>query len=345
MADTNWPSIVEVTSRLEPDGSIAMVAEWLAELNPILNDVPWVEGNLPGGHRFTARDALPTVTWRRLNQGVLGSFSTASPHEESCGMLEAFSYIDKDLAELNGNSAAWRASEDKAFVEALNQEWARALFYESVANNAERIHGLIPRLNDGTVAPYNTQMINADPYDSGTAAGTEQHEFWLIGWSPDKVFGIYPKGSIGGLKTKDLGLQLLSDHADNAPEVSTARLLAYVTHFQWKVGLCVRDYRYLVRGVNIDTSLVTSGQRWASDGKVIQNMMTEALTRIFSLEGCRPVFYMNRTLFSKLNQQLQNNSANFLEWVDKGGRLIPHFLGVPISVNDVLVVGDPVAFT
>ena len=80
-----------------------------------------MQGNLPTGHRVVVRTGLPIVYWRALNAGVPTSKSTSATVDESVGMLEAYSEIDKDLALLNGNSAEFRLSEDKPFIEAMNQ--------------------------------------------------------------------------------------------------------------------------------------------------------------------------------------------------------------------------------
>jgi len=45
--------------------------------------------------------------------------STSNQIVETCGMLEAYSEIDKDLAMLNGNTADFRLSEDTAIIEGM----------------------------------------------------------------------------------------------------------------------------------------------------------------------------------------------------------------------------------
>jgi hypothetical protein len=47
----------------------------------------------------------------QLNYGVASSKSRTAQVTDSCGMLEAYAEIDKALADLNGNSAAFRLSE------------------------------------------------------------------------------------------------------------------------------------------------------------------------------------------------------------------------------------------
>ena len=114
-------TLADWAKRLDPDGKVPVVAELLSQTNEILEDAVFMEGNLPTGHRVTVRTGLPSVYWRSLNAGVPTSKSTTAQVDEACGMLEAYSAVDKDLADLNGNSASFRLSEDQAFLEAMNQ--------------------------------------------------------------------------------------------------------------------------------------------------------------------------------------------------------------------------------
>ena len=59
------PTLLDLAKRLDPDGKIDVIAEILTQENPILEDLSFVEGNLPTGHRTTIRTGLPTPTWRR----------------------------------------------------------------------------------------------------------------------------------------------------------------------------------------------------------------------------------------------------------------------------------------
>ena len=118
-------TLADWAKRLDPDGRVPVVAELLSQSNEILEDCVFQEGNLPTGHRVTIRTGLPSVYWRSLNQGVPSSKSTTAQVDESVGMLEAYCRVDKDLAELNGNTAQFRLSEDTAFLEAMNQTQAQ----------------------------------------------------------------------------------------------------------------------------------------------------------------------------------------------------------------------------
>src|SRR4051812_37253753 len=113
------PTLVDVAKRLAPDGSLDNIAELLQQSNEIVQDVPWHEGNMLTGHLTTLRTSLPTVYWRRYNEGVLPSKSTTGQITEVCAMMEAWSEIDYDLLNLNGMSSAWRQSEEAPFVESM----------------------------------------------------------------------------------------------------------------------------------------------------------------------------------------------------------------------------------
>src|SRR5215510_897857 len=128
--------------RLDPDGKVPTIVELLNQSNEVLTDMIWKEGNLPTGHRTTVRTGLPTVTWRLLNQGVAPSKSKTAQIDEQCGILEAWSEVDKDLLMLNGNQASFRLSEARAFIEAMNEEFTRVFFYGNASINPEQFTGL-----------------------------------------------------------------------------------------------------------------------------------------------------------------------------------------------------------
>jgi hypothetical protein len=326
-----FPTLLDHAKRQDPSGGIQAIVESMGKVNPLVEDMPFNEGNLTTGHRITLRNSLPSITWRRLNQGVDPGKSTSEQYDETCGMMEAYSKVDVDLADLNGDQRAFRASEDEAFIQAMGIELGNALFYYSTSSNPERIQGLTPRLNSTAATnPWANQIIKAD----ASASGAVQTSIWLVGWSPQTVFGIYPKGSKVGLQSRDLGEQLVLETSS-----STKQFLAWVTRYNWKVGLCVRDFRFIVRICNIDTA------RWTADltagtSDLAMSMMT-AIARIFKMEMCRPVFYMHRDTFDMLNKQLVKRQANWLEWITvqngpgRSPSRIPNFMGVPIRWGDI----------
>ena len=157
LLSANALTLMDRAKRVDPDGKISKIVELLAQTNAILDDMPFIEGNLPTGHRCTMRTGLPTVAWRLLNQGVQPSKSTTAQSDEQCGMLEAYSEVDKDLAELNGDVNAFRFSESQAFLEAMNQEMASTVFYGNSGLNPEEFTGLSIRYS--SLSAPNAQNI------------------------------------------------------------------------------------------------------------------------------------------------------------------------------------------
>ena len=117
------------TSAPKPAVRVASIIELLSQTNEILEDMYVIEGNLPTGHKTTVRTGLPQATWRLLNTGVPNAKSTTAQLIDACGNLETYSVIDKDIADLNGNTAEFRLSEVKSFLEGMSQQVAATLIY------------------------------------------------------------------------------------------------------------------------------------------------------------------------------------------------------------------------
>lgn len=329
---TQWPTLLDIAQRSDPNGSIARVAEILNQYNEILDDIPFVEGNLPTGHKTTVRASIPAATWRLLNQGIVPIKSQANQITETCGMLENYSEIDKDLALLNGNSADWRLSEDKPIIEGIGQSFATALIYGDTSVNPERFVGLAPRYYALTGATTSTNVISAG------GSGSDNTSIWLVGWSTDTVHGIYPKGSKAGLSMQDLGEQTIYD-------ANLGRFQAYRSHYQQKAGLSVRDWRFVVRICNIDISdLETAGDASDSSANILK-YMSMALDKFPPTGMVRPVFYMNQRVRAMLRVKLISKSNTFLtleDWKSPTGITRPTltFQGVPCRRVDAITVAE-----
>lgn len=320
---TTHPTLLDLTKRLDPNGKIDMIAEMLSQTNEILEDMVWLEGNLPTGHRTTVRTGLPSPTWRKLYGGVQPTKSTTAQITEACGMLEAYAETDKALADLNGNTASFRLSEERAHIEGMNQELAGSLFYANEATAPEEITGFGPRFNDQSAT--NGENILTD---AATPDGNDNASIWLVIWGPDTVHGIYPKGSKAGLQANDKG-QVTIESIDGAG----GRMEAYRTHYRWDSGLCVRDWRYVVR-IQVDQENLVKD---AATGPDLIDLMTQALEIPPSLTIGRPAFYMNRTLRSWLRRQMVRMvKSSTLTMDNVAGKRVLAFDGVPVRRVDQL---------
>lgn len=313
----------EWAKRLDPDGSLAVVVDLLSKTNPIVQDAQVVEGNLPTGHRTTVLSGLPTVTWRKLYGGVQPSKATTSQVTDSVGMLEAYSHVDKALLELNGMSATFRLSEERTFLESMNQEMATKLFYGNAALNPEQFTGLAPRYS--SLGAENGKNII-----DGGGTSTDNTSMWFVQWGDQSLHMIFPKGQKAGLTQEDLG-QVTAIAAD------TGLYEALRTHWVWKVGLVLRDWRQNVRIANIDVSDIITAGAAGSTAAALNLKMIDAYFAIQNMGMGQGVIYCNRTIaasLTKLQQAKTNLNLTLGEWA---GAPCVMFYGWPIRACDAIL--------
>lgn len=319
------PTLADVASRMTADGKIdPQIVEMLNETNEILDDMTVIEANGFTEHKTTVRSGLPAGTWRKLNYGVQPEKSRTVPVKDGMGMLETYAEVDKALADLNDNSAAWRLSEDRAFIEGMNQTMATTLFYGDSSLDPEKFMGLTPRYS--SLSAENAINI----VDAG-GTGSDNASIWLIVWGPNTCHSIYPKGSPAGLQSRDLGEATLLDAAGG-------RYQGYRTHYKWDIGAVLRDWRYVVRIANIDVSDLTKN---ASAGADLIDLMTQALELVPNLGMGRPAFYLPRKLRSFLRRQIVNKvAASTLTMESIAGKRVVAFDGVPCRRTDALLLTE-----
>ena len=322
LADTH-PTLLDLARRTDPDGNIADIVEILNQTNQILDDMVWIEGNLVPGHRTTIRSGLPTPTWRKLYGGVQPTKSRTVQVTDTTGMLEAYSEVDKALADLNGNTAAFRLSEDRPHIEGMSEEIAQTIFYGNEGTEPEAFTGLSPRYNDSTAA-NGANVIKAG------GVGTDNASIWLAVWGPASGFGITPKGSKAGLHQEDKG-QVTIENIDGLG----GRMEAYRSHYRWDAGLTIRDWRYFVRICNIDRSNLTPDLSGSSAN--IPDLMFQAMERVPNIDSGRAAWYMDRKIVTMLRRQSSKAVANSTLTIEQvGGVMRTSFGGIPIRRTDVL---------
>lgn len=304
----------------DPNNKIAKIAELLSLTNSMVEDMPVAEANEVTSHIVTVRTGLPTPAWRLLNQGVAPTKTTNAQIRETLGICEDWSETDFDLANLGGNAKALLSSELMGKMEAMTQEVASTLIYGNSSVSPEEFTGLAPRFSAISGAANGKNIV------SGGGTGSDNSSIWLICWGPNSVFTIYPKGSQAGLVHRNLGPGVVETTAG----VAGNRMYAYRSMLQWKVGLVLKDWRYVVRGANIDISDLV-----AKTGADLPDMLIKMIYRIPNLKAGRCVFYMNRTCQEMLTIQRRDDStALTLPEID--GKIVPHFMGIPIHTEDAL---------
>lgn len=335
-------TLADWAARSEPDGKIADIIEILSQTNQILDDALFIESNLPTGHQTTLRTSLPTATWRQFNAGVSPTKSTTAQIVDSLGMLETYSDVDRALAMLNGDVASFRLSEDMAFLEGMNQQMASAMIYSNALNTPNQIMGLAPRYN--TVNTAVAQTANNCLDLGGT--GSTNTSMWAVVWGPRTISGLFPKGDIAGLQHRDLGEQTLYTVVGS----SQTQLQVLRSHFVWKTGLSVRDWRYGVRACNIDVTQLSGGAAPNLINAMIRmvNKLPTAPVGVSTVQSTdapnggqvnmgQTCFYVNRTINTYLSIQATNKTNVLLQMEQWAGRAALTFRGIPIRTVDAIL--------
>ena len=297
VSSTTHPTLLDYTKRQDPDKSIA--------------------------------------TWRKLYGGVQPSKSETVQVTDSIGMMEAYAEVDKQLADLNGNTAAFRMSEDMAHIEGMNQELSKTLFYGDEGTDAEEFTGFRARF-DNTSAAVGSNILSGANYGGDALSGNDNTSVWLVVWGPNTCHGIYAKGTQMGLSKDDKGQVTIEDTSGSGG----GRMEAYRTHYKWCTGLSVRDWRYVVR-MQVETADLTE----SVENLDLVEMMSDACELIPSLSMGRAAFYCNRKTKQYLRRQFVDKVKQSTLGMDEiGGRSTLTFDGIPIrKVDSIIETESPVS--
>ncbi len=320
-------TLADLAKYMDPTGKVGPVAELLAQRNDILMDPLWQPGNLPTGHQFSMRTALPTASLRDYNEGVLPSKSAVAQQTEGMSIIEAWSEIDEAEANLNGEQAAFRAGEDAAFLQSMEQTFARLMIYGNASVTPKEFNGFARRVDQKSRA----QFLDA----GGTGGGSVYTSIYLAEWG-DELFAVYPKGSQAGLQNINHGRQIIQ-FADGK------RMSALVTQFIWNCGLVLRHPNALVRIGNISVAdlRARNGTQLITAATNIIYKMADA-PYILPKTGGKKVFYCNRTVHAGLAKMALDKSQGVLsiqEGLSQFGTPMRwlSFLDIPVRCVDQIL--------
>ena len=337
MATGQWPTLVDVASRMDPEGKIPEISEMLSQQNDYADDCPWVEANEHTGHEFVFRTSIPAGSWRSYNMGVPYSKSTTAKARVGLGMLEDYSQVDRALGEHSGDLQRFRRSEDVAFLEGMSQTIAQTLIYGNTTVTPNEFMGLVPFYNTLNTATAQ----NAANVLNGGGLANNNTSLWLIGWSPQSFFMTFPRGSKAGLDMEDKG--------DVTPGFDSLgnRFEAFTSWFRQLAGLVPKDWRYGVRVANIDTTnaglagpnaldiFATMAETLLLFPKLTRS--TSGITKTDATDddfGVHPVYYCNRTMRHWMDVQAMRDRNVLLRIEDYAGMPIMGFRDIPIKIID-----------
>lgn len=344
MATSGLPSIVDWARSVDPTGAPAHIAQLLSQCNQMLKDMIWQEANMPLAHKITVGVALPQGTYRNANQGV--AFSKALNAQMQFGICELVSYsgVDRSIAELWGNIQKYRYQQDMAHIEGMSQQVSGALIYSNEGANPGQMTGFAPIYNTVNAS---TAYNAANVIDCG-GTGSSNASIWYVNWGDTTCYGIFPKGTPSGIVYEDKGdIRALYDSNNNQFE-------GYTSFFRIKFGLCVNDWRYVVRLANID---VTSAGLLGTNPPDLFVYLSRAMgkvpasaRRVFNADetddptdpkpGTMPVIYVNRQVQEALDIQAIRDKNVLISLRDYAGQPVVGFRDIPIRVVDQMLSNE-----
>ena len=325
------PTWLDVANSMDPNGNIATIVELMADYNEMVRTGTVLPGNLSTGNQTTVRSTLPSVGLRALNSGVPKSKSTKEPQTDTACLLEGYSEIDKEEARINDNGAAFMASESIAFLEAMSQSMENYSFYGDTRNDPKEFMGLSPRYDaavdrtDPTTQDRRDISYNTFRYAEGDGTTGENTSLWIVTWGAMATHYFLPKvaGAAAGFEREWLGQQTDIDAATgNMHEI-------YRTHYTWRLGLTVKDWRSNLRICNLNQATLTGGP-----AATLEETIIDGLHRIRKVMGGRTVIYCNELVASYLDKRAQQKANVNLMNQEFMGKQVTSIRGIPILQTD-----------
>jgi hypothetical protein len=313
---------LDMIQREKPDHSVATVGEILNQQNPALQDISVSVCN-DGTQNIThLRTALPTASLLAAGNGVPLGKSNVSQITDITSRIGLACEVSKRVAELNGNSAAQRALEASAQLEAINQKWMWAWFYGNATTGIPTTPD--PLCFDGLSRRYGyTNDGNAEQVIDAGGTGTDNASIWFVVNGPKTVSGLVPLGAGVGIKHTPVngGVPVSKTLTNgNIDEV-------YQDIWEVHVGQKVEDWRGAVRIANIDVSNLV-GEAGAAD---LIKLMIKAQHRLEPVEGMGvPIIYVSRTVAQMLDIQALNKQSGSLTAESVDGKRKLSFRGYQI---------------
>jgi hypothetical protein len=304
-------SLVEVAKRTNPDGTMATIAEVLKETNSIVADAVWREANDTFSNKTVRRAALPSGSWRKLNEGVAVEASKTVELVDNIGMLETWAQNDIEVIKGFSNPMQARNDEAMSFVEGLGQTMASTMLYGNSDTTPEKFTGLAPRM--GSVSAT-TNVINEG------GSGNNTTSIYVVDWSPTGVYMIYPKNSMAGLEHEDRGIETVTS--------SSLKYRAYVDVFTWKAGMVVKNSKSIARLANIQPT-------GASNIFDEDNLIT-LMNRMTQGPGRR--IYCNQTVLTQMEIRAKDKTnIHYTTVNDIAPGPVTMFKGVPVRLVEQII--------
>jgi hypothetical protein len=316
-------TLLDIAKQSDPDGKPAQVMEILNQTNIVLQDAPAAAANAPMGNRVTIRSSLPVVNFAKVNQGVVRSKGSTEQKVDTIGLIAGLSEVDSKLQKIVGaaqfDKARW--NEDAGFIESMGQLAANTFFYGDERTNEAAFTGFATRM-------ASLQNAISGPQVVGYGSTTNLTSMYVVDWGERACSLIYPEASLAGIDSRDKGELRVTD-ADGNP------MMAFVTAYDWTLGLTVRDPRHIGRLANIDYVAAQT-----DTSLKLGTALIDVLNSMPAAGSFQRVIYCHRFIFAAFFKQAISKQYAALRIDDYLGKPTPYFWDTPLRRCDQISIAE-----
>ncbi len=257
-----------IAARMTNNNGIMRVAEVLNEVSDVIADASVQRSTDITSHLVSRRTRLPAPEWVKIGAGWDATTGTVQQVRETMGNMHSRFLAPQKMMDIQPDPAKYRANQERAHIEGMAQEFSNTLMAGSTfAGAPEEFDGLMARYH--ALSEDNTGYVISNGATQG--GGSSLTSIWFIQWREDGVYLITPRfGNGTGIGKEDKGLvYTLSDTSSTSAKQRNKQLWAFITEFEWTVGLAIEDTRTVKRLANISTDSATDANTLDED-KIIQ---------------------------------------------------------------------------
>lgn len=313
MSTENRYTLAEYAQVAGLKGTQLEVIHTIEDTEPLFASAPLIQCNSGQVNKTAVITKYPVGQTRGYNMGVTAEKTASKVVQDDTCMIETYNEIDVEIIRQNGDSATWRANQDKAFVRGLAHSTAERIFNASKKRDPFEFDGLGVRYGkiDGE------HVIDASTASGAALTDTEYADVWLVNWGSNTVHLIYPEGGVAGLH------QEFERNVD-ARDPKNRLFKVDRTWYKWYMGLAVPDPAQVVRIANVPVNKALSGDY---DLITALTLATEGLPGDV-LPGCG--IYMNQKLRSALRLQITAKPNVNLTFDDVAGKKVLNWDGIAV---------------
>ncbi len=209
--------------------------------------------------------------------------------------------------------------------------------YGNLQQDPGSFNGLATRFNNLESYPNGDQSWLPNVWNGGASTGSATSA-WFLELGKDKVYGIYPPNTPGGMMIENLG-EVTKELGSGSTSGPTLQYLYQVlrTHMTWRMGIQINDERCVQRVANINPV------GFSGPNGFDENVFIEAKNQLPSRgEAPGTVLIMNRQICTQVDIRSVSQKLNAYTYfspkeTDVFGRSVTKFQNIPILMSEKIL--------